>query len=286
MLKSLSSALICTGEWCLTTSQKIQVPSTSASAAAGKFILAVAGPDVLSQVSDVAKTQTEFIHRRPGTSFAAPNVSPSGSSSLYAQCTLDEGASVWYSSHINNGVIVGKRSAVRDGASVGINTVLGNYVTVDFGARIGDNAMVDDKSFIGASSVVGEGAKISAGVILSPGTVVKEGEKLTGGLYVGNPARFIRPLTASEIESIKGSAENISVAAQERRVSCEKASTQEEVLKLRQEQADRKYYSKLAIEDHPGKWEIYANIETNPVKVCYCYYHFIFICFICLFYLF
>lgn len=253
----------------------MQVPSATTTTASN-FILAVAGPDALSQTSAAAKTQTEFIHRRPGTSFAAPNVSPSGSSSLYAQCTLDEGASVWYSSSINNGVIVGKKSAVRDGASVGINTVLGNYVTVDFGARVGDNAIVDDKSFIGASSVVGEGAKISAGVILSPGTVVKEGEKLTGGLYVGNPARFVRPLTASEIESIKGSAENISVAAQEHRVSCEKASTQEEVLKLRQEQSDRKYYSKLAIEDHPGKWEIYANIETNPVKVRYYDYLFLF----------
>jgi len=266
MIKLIGDKLIKTGEWMKEISKKVNVNND------GKLVRSVIGVDIDdNNNNNVCRYNTDFIHRKCGSSFSAPNIYPfsldgkNNVSFFYAQCTLDDGASVWYSSSINNGVMIGKKSCVRDGSKIDSNTVVGSYVTIDYGAKIGKNTIIDDKCYIGTASVVGSDVRISPGVILAPGTVVQDGEKLTAGLWAGNPSRFVRPLTASEVESVKGAAEQVSLAAQEHRKSCEEASTQEQVHLLRKNRADRIYYSKLITEDNPGKWEVYASVETNPI---------------------
>ena len=53
---------------------------------------------------------------------------------------------------------------------------------------------------IGARSVVCEGAILESESILAPGTVVPPARRIPSGeLWGGNPARFIRKLTAHEV---------------------------------------------------------------------------------------
>ena len=62
---------------------------------------------------------------------------------------------------------------------------IGNRVLVGIGAVVLDGAVVEDDVMIGAGSVVTPGKRLAS-----------------GGLYLGNPARRARELTAAEMARI------------------------------------------------------------------------------------
>lgn len=68
---------------------------------------------------------------------------------------------------------------------------LGNRILVGMGAIIMDGVVVEDDVFIGA------------GTLVPPNKVLR-----SGYLYVGNPAKEIRPLKSSESDFLKQSADN------------------------------------------------------------------------------
>jgi carbonic anhydrase/acetyltransferase-like protein (isoleucine patch superfamily) len=80
--------------------------------------------------------------------------------------------------------------------TVGHNVIL-HACTVEDACLIGMGSVILDKAVIGKHSLIGAGAVVAPGKIVEPGS-----------LWVGNPARFIRKLTESEIESLYYSAEN------------------------------------------------------------------------------
>jgi carbonic anhydrase/acetyltransferase-like protein (isoleucine patch superfamily) len=69
--------------------------------------------------------------------------------------------------------------------------------TIEDACLIGMGAVVLDKVVVGKHSLIGAGAVVSPGKIIEPGS-----------LWVGNPARFVRKLTETEIESLYYSARN------------------------------------------------------------------------------
>ena len=112
-----------------------------------------------------------------------------------------------------NYISIGARSNVQDGTVmhvsrqraelpdgwpciVGEDTTIGHKVVVH-GCRIGNRCLV------GIGAIVLDGVEIEDEVMVGAGAVVTPGKRLTtGGLYLGNPARRVRELTAAERERL------------------------------------------------------------------------------------
>lgn len=95
--------------------------------------------------------------------------------------------SVLHVTHRNSDNTDGFALTIGDGVTVGHNAILhgckvGNYCLIGMGAQVLDGAVLHDHVMIGA------------------GSLVPPGKELEGGyLYVGSPARKVRPLTDKEL---------------------------------------------------------------------------------------
>src|SRR5512145_1819113 len=128
--------------------------------------------------------------------------------------TLGDGASIWPMTVARgdvNHIRIGARSNVQDGCvlhvsrpfpgqdagwplEIGADVTIGHQVVVH-GCAIGDRCL------IGIGSIVLDGVVIEDEVMVGAGSVVTPGKRLASrGLYLGNPARRVRELTASEVE--------------------------------------------------------------------------------------
>jgi gamma-carbonic anhydrase len=119
--------------------------------------------------------------------------------------------------HHGGAIFIGNDTNIQDGCIVTARTghcQIGNGVTVGHLAQL-HSCTVHDFSLIGMGSVLNPGvvvereAFVAAGAIVPENTVVREGE-----LWVGNPARKIRDLTAAQREKLHyQSSEYVLVAA-------------------------------------------------------------------------
>jgi carbonic anhydrase/acetyltransferase-like protein (isoleucine patch superfamily) len=99
---------------------------------------------------------------------------------------------------------------VHDGPSLpgGLPLVIGDDVTVGHKAML-HAAHIGHRCLIGMSAVVLDGAVIEDEVMVAAGTVVPPGKRLASrGLYLGNPAKRARELTAAEIAHFLYSAQH------------------------------------------------------------------------------
>jgi len=118
-----------------------------------------------------------------------------------------------------NRIRIGARANIQDGAVLhvthdgpyspgGFPLLIGADVTVGHGAIL-HACTIEDACLIGMHATVLDGARVSkhamigAGALVSPGKIVGEGE-----LWLGNPARCVRKLTASQIEQLYYSAKH------------------------------------------------------------------------------
>jgi carbonic anhydrase/acetyltransferase-like protein (isoleucine patch superfamily) len=103
------------------------------------------------------------------------------------------------------GIFIGADSNIQDGCILTARTnhcIVGQGVTVGHLAQI-HSATVGDFSLIGMGSIVQEGAVIESEAFVAAGAVVRSGQVVREGeLWVGNPARKIRDLTAEQREKL------------------------------------------------------------------------------------
>ncbi len=125
---------------------------------------------------------------------------------------LGDDVSVWPGAVIRGDllpIMVGKRSNVQDNAVlhtthkstynpdgwplvIGEDVVIGHRAVLH-GCRVGNQVL------IGIGAVVNDGAVIEDEVIVGAGCLVPPGKTLASGyVYVGNPAKQLRPITESE----------------------------------------------------------------------------------------
>ena len=114
---------------------------------------------------------------------------------------------------------IGARSNVQDGAVIhvthdgpytpgGFPTLIGEDVTIGHKAIV-HACRIEDAALIGMGAIVLDGAVVKkhgfvgAGALIAPGKTVGEGE-----LWLGNPARRVRMLSAEEIERLYYSAQH------------------------------------------------------------------------------
>jgi carbonic anhydrase/acetyltransferase-like protein (isoleucine patch superfamily) len=134
---------------------------------------------------------------------------------------LGDDASLWPGTIVRgdvNFVRIGARSNIQDGCVVhvshagphsrlgGFPTLIGEDVTIGHKAVI-HACTIEDAVLVGMGAIVLDGAVIrrhafiGAGTIVSPGREVGEGE-----LWLGQPAKKVRMLSAAEIEGLHYSA--------------------------------------------------------------------------------
>jgi len=117
---------------------------------------------------------------------------------------------------------IGHRTNIQDGCVLHVSHInpetnpAGCRLTIGEDVTIGHKAVlhgctIGDRVLIGIGSIILDNAVIGHDVIIGAGTVVPPGKQLNSGyLYVGNPARQVRPLIESEKELLRyGSAHYI-----------------------------------------------------------------------------
>lgn len=149
--------------------------------------------------------------------WVAPNASVIGNVSMH------EGSSVWYKAMVRGdkyAVKIGPFSNVQDHSTVQCvidentafppNTVIGSFVTVGHGAKL-TSCLVGDQCLIGQGSVVSEGCTVGSGSIIGAGAVLPPDTHVPPKqLWAGNPAKFMRDVTADELSFAMQSAKHYS----------------------------------------------------------------------------
>lgn len=135
---------------------------------------------------------------------------------------LGDDVSVWPMAVIRgdvNHITIGNSCSIQDGAILHVThdgpyTVGGQPLILGQGITVGHHAVlhgctIDDYCLIGMGSVILDKVYVKQHVIIGAGSVVTPGKILESGhLYLGNPARAIRKLTAQELEHLEYSAQH------------------------------------------------------------------------------
>jgi carbonic anhydrase/acetyltransferase-like protein (isoleucine patch superfamily) len=131
--------------------------------------------------------------------------------------TLGDDVSIWPTTVLRGDVEsiqIGAGTNIQDGSILHVThegkyTTMGYPLVIGKGVTIGHKAVVHacrvgDFCLIGMGAIILDGAVIEDFVILGAGSLVPSGKKLESGyLYVGSPARQIRPLKDSEREFLE-----------------------------------------------------------------------------------
>lgn len=141
---------------------------------------------------------------------------------IIGDVTLGDDTSVWPMAVIRgdvNYVRIGSACSIQDGAIIhvvhdgpytegGIPTILGDGITVGHQAVL-HACTIDDFCLIGMGALILDGAHLEHHVMVAAGSVVAPGKILESGhLYLGNPAKKIRPLTHEELARLEYSAQH------------------------------------------------------------------------------
>ncbi|QQT56978.1 gamma carbonic anhydrase family protein [Acinetobacter johnsonii] len=135
---------------------------------------------------------------------------------------LAENVSVWPFAVIRgdvNHIRIGKNSNVQDHAMlhvshkkadkpngspliIGEDVTIGHHVTLH-GCTIGNRVLIGINSIVLDDVIIPDDVMIGAGTLIPPGKVLE-----SGYLYVGSPAKKVRPLTEKELAFLPYSAQN------------------------------------------------------------------------------
>ncbi len=139
---------------------------------------------------------------------------------VIGQVTIGGDSSVWPQVVIRGDIHrieIGERTNIQDGSVLhvthdshyspgGSPLLIGDDVTVGHNATL-HACTIGNSCLIGMGSIVLDNAVLEDGVMLGAGALVPPGKRLEGGfLWVGSPARRVRPLTDEEREYLQYSA--------------------------------------------------------------------------------
>jgi carbonic anhydrase/acetyltransferase-like protein (isoleucine patch superfamily) len=144
------------------------------------------------------------------------------SAQVIGHVTIGASSSVWCGAVIRgdvNSISIGSATNIQDLSVLhvshktakdpeGAPLVIGNRVTVGHSVIL-HGCTIQDECLIGMGSIIMDKAVLEPRVLLGAGSLVPEGKVLTGGyLYIGRPAKQLRPLTEEELAYFEYSAEH------------------------------------------------------------------------------
>jgi len=142
------------------------------------------------------------------------------SAQVIGDVELGDDVSIWPMAVVRGDVesiVVGAETNIQDGSVLHVSHA-GDFspqsypLIIGKGVTIGHNAVVHactvgDYCLIGIGAIILDGAVLEDYVMLGAGALVTSGKKLQSGyLYVGAPAKQVRPLTEAEMRFLEYSA--------------------------------------------------------------------------------
>jgi len=158
----------------------------------------------------------------------SPKIHPSAfidkAASVIGKVEIGEESSVWPMTVIRgdvNYIVIGKRSNIQDAsvlhvthaskdytAENGYPLIIGNDVTVGHKALL-HACKIGNRVLVGMGSIIMDGVIIEDETIIGAGSLVPPNKTLQSGyLWMGSPAKKVRPLTDKEKQYLKYSAEH------------------------------------------------------------------------------
>ena len=153
-----------------------------------------------------------------------PTIDPNGycddTALIIGDCSIGSESSIWPYAVLRadvQAITIGKQTNIQDGTIIhcasqaltppnGIPCIVGDRVTIGHQVMLHACHVMND-CLIGMGSIVMDGSIIQPNVILGARSLVTENQTLESGfLYLGSPAKKIRPLTKKEEAHIQTSA--------------------------------------------------------------------------------
>ncbi|CAL4976773.1 unnamed protein product [Urochloa decumbens] len=198
--------------------------------------------------------KTPHVHR---DAFVAP------SASLIGDVQVGPGASIWYGCVLRgdaNNIQIGSGTNIQDNSLVHVAksnlsgkvfpTIIGDNVTVGHSAVL-QGCTIEDEAFVGMGATLLDGVVVEKHGMVAAGALVRQNTTIPSGeVWGGNPAKFLRKLTADEIAFISESATNYctlsKVHATENAKPLEKVEF-EKVLRKKFAHQDEEYDSMIGV---------------------------------------
>ena len=126
-------------------------------------------------------------------------------------------ASIWYNCVLRgdvNRIRIGARTNIQDGSVLHVDsphpgheaghpTLIGEEVLIGHLAMV-HGCVLHDRAFVGLGSIVMDGCEIESDAMLAAGAMLTPGRKIPSGqLWAGRPAKYVRDLSAGEIEGMR-----------------------------------------------------------------------------------
>lgn len=121
---------------------------------------------------------------------------------------IGDQSSVWFNCVLRgdvNIVRIGARTNIQDGTTIHVTrkthgTFIGDDVLIGHMALI-HGCTLERAAFVGMGAVVMDGCVIEEGGMLAAGSLLTPGKRVKRGqMWAGRPARFVRDLSAEELE--------------------------------------------------------------------------------------
>ena len=134
--------------------------------------------------------------------------------------TLGKYVNIWYNAVLRGdegAITVGEETNIQDGAVLHEETVVGKGCTIGHNAIV-HGCTVGDNTLVGMGAIILNGAKVGSNCIVGAGALVTgKMDAPDGVMLLGSPAKVVRPLTETEIESNRASARGYLHAAEQYR---------------------------------------------------------------------
>lgn len=135
---------------------------------------------------------------------------------LIGDVEIGPGSSIWYNCVLRgdvNRIRIGARTNIQDGSVIHVDspkpgepeghpTIIGDEVLIGHLAMV-HGCILHDRAFVGLGAVVMDGCEIGSDAMLAAGAMLTPGKRIPSGqLWAGRPAKYVRDLTAAELEGM------------------------------------------------------------------------------------
>ena len=126
-------------------------------------------------------------------------------------------ASIWYNCVLRgdvNRIRIGARTNIQDGSVLHVDspkagdeeghaTIIGEEVLIGHLAMV-HGSVLHDRAFVGLGAIVMDGCEIESDAMLAAGAMLTQGKRIPAGqLWAGRPAKYVRDLSAEQIEGMR-----------------------------------------------------------------------------------